>query len=329
MRYQQDLQVVLRDRLARLLTSDAHDAPSRIRYTVDWLRKQPALQAILTAAGRAEDGLREGFEKWKESVAAGVPVAAKTEAGGAWLVWRFLEEIADADRGGVHDPLGDYLHGYYGREETDAVRTLVQRVVVPLFDYLSEQVTRSSTMLYHLERYVRRLEWFEQDALYARYQEMSAQKGQKAEDVYDTDFRRFLFGEGVNMPYSQAKSPSGLSDAIAEVDDEDRFIGEIKLFDGKNRGKRELGKGLNQAIEYAHDWGTPSAYLMIVNLSGRVLELPSDGLKEAWPPYLDVGNVRVYMIVARGLPQESASKQGKPQPVVVKREDLLHPDGAD
>jgi hypothetical protein len=325
-RYQQDLQVALRDRLARLLTSNAYDAPSRIRYTVDWIRKQPPLQAILTVAERAENSLPEDFGRWKESVAAGVPAAAETEAGSAWRVWCFLEEIAEADRNGVHDPLCDYLHGNYGREETDAVRNLFQRVVTPLFDYLSEQVTRSSTMLYHLERYVRRLEWFEQDALYAQYQEVSAQKG---EEVYDTDFRRFLFGEGVNMPYSQTKSPSGLSDAIVEVDDEDCFIGEIKLFDGENRGKRELGKGLNQAIEYAHDWGTPSGYLVIVNLSGRVLELPTDGPKEAWPPYLDIGNVRVYMIVARGLPRKSASKQGKPQPVVVKREDLLHPDGAD
>lgn len=328
MRYEQDLQVQLRDRLARLLKIDYDEAAAQVKFTVNWIRKQSALVSILTNAEQAEQGLAADFESWKQSVAQGQPAATETEAGRAWLVWKLLEEVADESRTGDTDPVRSYIMGYYRRNSgvTDAVRKLFLRVVAPMFDYLSDQVGQAASMLYLLQRYVRRLEWFERDDLYARYE---AASGQKGEEVYDIAFRRFLFDEGVSMPFSQVKSPSGLADAVVDEGDSERFVGEIKLFDGENRRKRELAKGFNQAIQYAQDWGSSTSYLVIVNLSGRTLELPSEGSVDSWPSYLDVGGIRVYMVVARALPRESASKQGKVQPVVVTREDLLDPDTGD
>ena len=128
------------------------------------------------------------------------------------------------------------------------------------------------------------------------------------------------------MPFSQAKSASGLSDVLTDVDTDDPFIGEVKLFNAGNHGKRELATGVNQAIQYARGKNKGSGYLVAVHLSGRQLELPTDGPKGTWPPYLEVGGVRVYLITVRALPVPTASQQGKPRPVSVSREDVVNPD---
>ena len=65
---------------------------------------------------------------------------------------------------------------------------------------------------------------------------------------------------------------------------------------------------------------------MIINLSGRPLDLPSDDPADVQPRYLDLSGVRVYLVAVRALPQGSASKLGKASPVVLTRDDLISPD---
>jgi len=196
--------------------------------------------------------------------------------------------------------------------------------VEPLFDFLGDRVGAESSVLYVLERYVRRVEWFERHDLYER----ARVDTRKAEDVYDIDLRRFLFAEGINMPFSQAKSASGLSDVLSDLDTDDPLVCEIKIFDGADRGKRHLASGVNQAIQYATDYGKTVAHLVIINWSGRPLNLPNDGdtKPKSWPPHIDVVGVRVYLISVRALPTVSASKLGKPAPIDISRDDLVDPD---
>lgn len=324
MRYQQDLRIGLRDRLARLLGVHYRDASTEIRHAVDWISRQPALLAILNNAEQAEQDLASGLEEWKAALKEGDLLGTQTEAGRTWLIWQVMQEMAADETGSALRPYERGFHCGQGSTLTDTARELVKRAFKPLFDYLSDQVAADSTILYHLERYQRRVEWFDREELYAQYK---AVPGQKGEEVYDNDFRRFLFGEGINMPFSQAKSASGLSDVVAHLaEGEQPFIGEIKLFDAENRTKREIAKGVHQVIEYAHDWSANTGYLVVINLSGRQLQLPTDGPDEDPARYLDVGNVRVYMINVRALPMPSASKRGTAQPVLISRDSLLHPD---
>jgi hypothetical protein len=206
----------------------------------------------------------------------------------------------------------------------DRTRQFVERIIGPLIEFLEQQVGAESSVLYALERYVRRVEWFDRDELHGRY----CQDSRKGEEVYDKDLRRFLFTEGINMPFSQARSASGLSDVISELDTDDPLVCELKVFDGDDRGKRHLASGLNQATQYAQDYGKTAAYLVIINLSGRALELPSDGAADAWPPQVEIAGVRVHLIAVRALLTATASKQGRVAPVVVTRADLIDAGGA-
>jgi hypothetical protein len=329
LRYQQDLQVSLRDRLRRLMVADSEDAGHEVRLVTGWIEQQPALRAILTGAERAEpgidhDGLASALRQGGGGLGRSFRWPSQTEEGRAALIWHLMRHIAAEDRDGTDGPqiVINYARALAsGSNMNDMWREFAERILRPLFDYLDERVGAESSVLYTLERYVRRVEWFERDDLYQRYLE----NRQNGEEIYDRDLRKFLFSEGINMPFSQAKSASGLSDVLNDLDTDDPFIGEVKLFDADNHGKRELATGVNQAAQYAQDWRKTTGYLVTINLSGRQLELPTDGTKGAWPPYLDLGGVRVYLITVRALSTPTASQQGKPRPVSVTREDLINP----
>lgn len=330
MRYQQDLQVSLRDRLRRLLVAGCEDAGHEVRLVTGWIEQQPALRAILAEAERTEpgvdhDGLGSALLQGGGGLGRSFRWPSQTEAGRAALIWHLMRRIAAEDRDGTEGTriVINYAHAVSSHSNmNDMWREFAERILRPLFDYLDERVGAESSVLYTLERYVRRVEWFERDDLYQRY----LADRQNGEAVYDLDLRRFLFSEGINMPFSQAKSASGLSDVLTDLDTDDPFIGEVKLFDADNHRKRELATGVNQATQYAQDWAKTTGYLVTINLSGRQLELPTDGPKGTWPPYLEVGGVRIYLITVRALPVPTASQQGKPWPVSITREDLVNPD---
>jgi hypothetical protein len=100
------------------------------------------------------------------------------------------------------------------------------------------------------------------------------------------------------MPFSQAKSASGESDVLTDLDTDDPLVCEVKIY-GAGRTKRSLAGGVHQAISYASDYGKLVAYLVIINLSGKPLSMPSDDVPRrrpgnefltlAWVPHLQRG----------------------------------------
>lgn len=320
MRVQQDLQVALRERYRRCLTQDFRNLAHETRLVRNWMRSQPALAAIIEQAERAEPNVEASG--WIETFhsSRGLSWPSTTEEGRAALSWGLMNAVADdpdEERAAIN-----FAHGMStgGGNLNDDSRALVERVYAPLFDFLNERVAQESSVLYMLDRFVRLVEWFDRSTLHEEYNKNTRQ----GEAVYDRALRRFLFQEGVNMPFSQTKSASGLSDVLSDLETEDPLICEVKLFIDD---KRPLAGGVHQAVLYAQDYGKSSAYLVVINLSGRPLELPADGDEKAVPKYIDVGGVRVYLLPVRALPPAtSASKAGKPNPVTISREDLTNPD---
>jgi hypothetical protein len=198
-------------------------------------------------------------------------------------------------------------------------RTATESVVEPLIDYLQERIGEASDVLYLLERYVRRVEWFEQDRLWAAYQADRAH----GEAIYDSDLRRFLFDQGIDYPFSQPRSASGQSDVVGNLESDDPLVCEVKLYDGDSYGRPYLAKGVQQGASYARDYGKTIAHLVIFNLSTKMLKLPSDSDPKEWPPRVDIAGVNVFLVQVRALPQASASTRGAAEVVTVTRDDLL------
>lgn len=79
------------------------------------------------------------------------------------------------------------------------------------------------------------------------------------------------------MPYSQLRSPSGRSDVLSRLESDDPLVCELKVYDGENRDISHLASGVTQALQYANDHVKFAAHVVIINLTSRPLQLPSDG----------------------------------------------------
>ena len=222
MRYQQDLQLSIRERLRRLLVAGAEDASHEIRLVTDWIDRQPTLRGILAEAERAEPGLDPAalvsvFTDGQTGLNRGFRWPSRTEDGRTFIIWQFMRHIAAQDGDETNGTSMAFAYGQvvsYHTSPDDMWRDLAERILRPLFDYLGERVGEESSILYLLERYVRHVEWFDRQALY----DQAMQDTRNAEAAYDLDLRRFLFSEGINMPFSQAKSASGESDVLTDLE---------------------------------------------------------------------------------------------------------------
>ncbi|MCU7727063.1 hypothetical protein ODJ79_25330 [Actinoplanes sp. KI2] len=327
MRYQQDLQVKLRQRLRRLMTAGFGAASHEVRLAVDWIESQPALRTILAEAALAEPNLDfEAFHQSFANLRGHLTWPSRTEEGRATLVWDLMKRHAAADRAGSGEALTmHYAHGTgFSVNNLSAMwQTFPEQVIQPLIDFLEERVGDESSVLFVLERYVRTIEWFDRDKLYADFEADRA----NGEEVYNLNLQRSLFQEGGYITHAKARSASGEADLIGGLDTDDPLVCEGKLFD--SRGKSYLARGFHQVIKYAHDYNQSVAYLVVFNLTDRLLQFPTDGPAGAWPPYIEMAGVRVYFIGIRALPPAAtASKAGKATTVTLTRDDLANPDPA-
>jgi hypothetical protein len=315
MRWQQDLQVKLRNRYRALYTADGYRIAHEIDLVVGWISSQPALAYILQEARTAE--AVPGYDEWSASGfrARGLwEWPTTTEAGRAAFAWEVLSHISVSDQ-----DILQFLSVLSSETKFDSMaRDFAEQFARPLFDYLDEQIGQGSSVLYTLERYVRQIEWFDKERLHAQF----LANPRQGEAVYDRHLREFLFREGFNMPYSQLRSPSGESDVLSGLESDDPLVCELKVYDGDNRDIAHLASGVTQALQYANDHQKPAAHLVVINLTTRPLHLPSDGPQNVYPPYLDLPGARVYIIQVRALPRESASKQGKTEALVLQRAQL-------
>ncbi|MFD1663701.1 hypothetical protein ACFSL4_37470 [Streptomyces caeni] len=323
MKYQQRLQVAVRERLRKLMTAPFSSAGHEVHLAVTWINSQPALRSLLEEAARREPDLdRERFHTGLTR-SGRFFWPSRTEEGRATLVWELMQDTAGKE---ADDPeVGMRVAMGYSRKSNlqDSWREFAEDILQPFFDFLSERVGTESSILHTLERYRTRIEWFDREELYARF-EADRPNG---EEVYNLDLQRFLFLEGDHITHAKPRSASGEADLIGDLDGRDPLVCDGKIFDSKSRGKSYLVKGVHQVVKYAHDYGQHTAYLVIYNISDKLLELPTDGTPGAWPPYTELSGVRVYFIHVRVLPPTTtASKAGKATRVTLTHDELTNPD---
>jgi hypothetical protein len=294
MNFQRDLQVRLQERYRRLYKAGYQLYKNEAAFLVEFIRSTPALRYLVENLERSALDLDP--KQWvAEHFGWHTAEWPPSEDGRAKVAWHLLQEWAQADQGAAM-----FGHTLDPSEKSLAAgaRTATEAAIEPFIEFLQERIGEASNVLYLLERYVRRVEWFEQERLWAAYQADTAH----GEHIYDTDLRRFLFEQGIDYPFSQPKSASGQSDVVANVEGDDPLVCEVKLYDGASYNKSYLAKGVQQVTNYAHDYGKTTAYLVIFNLSTKILHLPSDGGQKEWPPRIDMGGVTVFLVHVRALP---------------------------
>ena len=164
----------------------------------------------------------------------------------------------------------------------------------PLIDFLKDKIDDTGSVLYCLERFKLKSEWFRRKELHHLYEEDM----QRGEFVLDRELRAGLYDEGIDYPFSQPSSPSGEVDVAALLETEDPIVLEIKVFDpGKGRGKSHLKQGFNQVLRYANDYNKSTGYLVIFNCTNRQLAIsPDETLLSAFPPSIVHAGKTIFVI---------------------------------
>ena len=313
MKYHRDLQVRLQERYRRLFKATYSSFPAETQYFREFLRCAPALWAIVNTIIESEGDLDP--QQWIDANFDHYQYRwPQTEIGRAKVAWHLLNLWADSEDANV------YTTVFSTENNLDAcIRDMTEAVLEPFVDFLQEHLAVESDTLYLLERYSRQVEWFDREDLYSRYSSDTA----RGEAVYDRHLRRFLFAQGVDYPFSQPASASGIADVVSAVDTDDPLVCEIKLFDGDRYSTSYIAKGVRQVLEYAKDYGKVVGHLVICNLTDRVVLLPSDSPASDWPARLAIGEITVHLVQVRARPETAASRLGKVDPIVLERNDLV------
>jgi hypothetical protein len=192
-------------------------------------------------------------------------------------------------------------------------REALKEFFVPVCNYIDEKIGGIDAFQYLLVRFKLKTEWFEKGTLYCLYKENTS----KGEDILDRALRSYLFDEGINFPFSKPSSPSGEVDVLSFVEKKPIPL-EIKVFDGESRSQSHIRQGLIQAFSYAKDYGEPSAYLVIFNVSecDLVFKLSSAEI----PQRLVVGDKTIYIFTVNlYIHEETASKRDLKQCVIEEK----------
>lgn len=307
----------LAERYQRVASSPWRSFKREVKYLVDFINGAPSLRSICTELERSVPSLDP--ETWAADNFTGFGSDGEfewpdSEEARAKVCWHLMKKWAAGE-----EP-ESYGYSFGGASGVgDAYTAVTEAIVGPWVAYLADQLSQGGALIHVLARYARVLEWFDAERLYAEFLRDTS----KGEAVYDAHFRRFLFEQGIDFPFSQPVSPSGRADSVALVESDEPLVCEIKVYDGLRRNVAWLAKGAHQAYRYARDYQKPIGYLLTVNVTDEVIRFPSDGERALWPPRLHVGDKTVFFIVAQGKPQAAASGAKTTPERVIAREDLV------
>ena len=190
------------------------------------------------------------------------------------------------------------------------LRDFTEAVVDPFVNFLHDQIDDGGNVLYLIERFKLKAEWFRREELYRLYQGNAS----VGESSLDLELRASLFEGGVDYPFSQPSSPSGKADIVALLGSDDPLVLEVKVFDPKqSKGKSNLRQGFHQVLRYANDYNQNLGYLVIFNCSDRQLVISSEEVSEAeFPPRITYGGKTFFAIPIDIHPGTASASKEKP-----------------
>ncbi len=213
-----------------------------------------------------------------------------------------------------------YLDCWRGSGWEASRSIMVETLITPIVYFAHDELDRSSSIIFLLEKYKCRMEWFTKTKLVDQYDSLDKNYEQLLED----DLRLFLFDQGIEYPFSTPKSTSGRADIIGEIETNDPLVLEIKIIDGgKGYGKPRIRDGFTQIVKYTNDYLKDVGYLVIFNFDDIEIDFGSLDSTKVFPPRFQFGNKTYYFIVINMFIGESASKSGKTKRMEINGADLI------
>ncbi len=205
-------------------------------------------------------------------------------------------------------------NGFDGRKSA-----IIEDYISPIIYYLHDKLDRTNSIIFLLEKYKKRTEWFTKKTLFNAYKSVEKNYEQLLED----DLRMFLFDQGIDYPFSTPLSTSGRADIIGEIETDDPLIIEIKIFDrAKKYGKDRIKEGFTQVVKYANDYNKDVGYLVIFNMDEVEINFKSSDSEKVFPPSIIFNGKTFYFVVVNCALIESASKLGTLKEIEITMDEL-------
>lgn len=294
----QNLRSKLQTRFQAVKGSSYNNLQGELKLLLDFLIKDHITKSII------EDlkTVRVDVPEWKDEVNKSGNISWPTDyRKRAALVLKVAQEFSIASNPASDLDLFPSLSSSHLVDQKDF---FIDTIIQPLDDYFDEQIDSGNLPLYLLNKFKARCEWFDSKRLLSKFQNDK----KHGEALLDLELRKYLFDQGVDYPFSTPLSPSGRADVTANLDTEDYFIIEVKVFDAKSYGKSYIRSGLKQINDYTRDYNKEFGFLVIFNVSEKEL---SFNLKSG-TNFINIGDKTIFFITINiANPEEPASKRKK------------------
>ena len=304
--YLRNLRVRLQERRNRLYKTTYRTYDTELRYLFQFLNEETYIRSLVSVL---ELSTSVDFQQWTtdQNTAREVKFPA-SEEGRAKVCYGILKECAN----GVDDhQTFNWAHTFSSQDDFNAkFREFTETVVDPFINFLHDKIDDRSNILYLIERFKQKAEWFRREELYDLY----LRDTRVGEARLDAELRASLFDGGVDYPFSQPASPSGRADIVALLGSDDPLVLEVKVFDpAKSKDKGHLRQGFHQVSRYANDYNQSLGYLVIFNCSDRQLVISSEDTSEAeFAPRIMHGGKTFFAISIDIHPGTTSASKEKP-----------------
>lgn len=311
-----NLRVKLQERRNRLHKIKYQHYITELQLFLEFLKENPHLKALVT---KLEQNEAIDFNDWKKAQIRNVNFPT-SETVRATLCYYILKECA-ADSS--PDQVLNWAQRFSNETQLDdMLNDFNETVLDVLWRFFDDQIDEAGDVLYLLERFKLKTEWFHKEELWGTY------KGDTTtgERNLDRKLREALFDGGIDFPFSEPTSPSGKADIVALSNMQDPLVLEVKVYDPqKSKDKSHLRKGFHQVRRYANDYQQAVGYLVIFNCSNNQLVLPSDNSDEGeFPPRIVHDSKTLFLIsVDISSDRDSASRENPKNRIEVTRSELI------
>lgn len=289
MYYNHQLRTNLQEWKTRLYKTDFVDINNQFKFFIKKILNEPILVNIINDICQEYSHDEASLNHWKEQLRRPYTISYNSEKERFSYQWKLCNDFY----------LNAKMYAEYNvfREQShrDGVRAFLDGIVTPVVDYFHESLDNISYVLYILEKYKLRTEWFTKDSLRAKYENAP---NRQYEQVLEDDIRLFLFDQGIDYPFSTPKSASGRADVISLVDTEDPLVMEIKIYDSERGYKKDrIISGFTQIVKYANDYHKNIGYLVVFNLDQIEIEIENIEPDNKFPNRVIFNGKTYYIII--------------------------------
>lgn len=299
----------------RLYRATYNQFGHQLKFLFNNIDSNKQLYALITEANNKFNYSGEQLNNFTEQFQRGAEFSFESETEQAAFCYQYLKYLFNE-----RDSFNVHQFTIFAARDFERTKTkFIEEYISPILNFFHDRLDKSNSVVYLLEKYKMRTEWFTKSRLYSAYK--NAKKSY--EQIFEDDLRLFLFEQGIDYPFSTPMSASGRADIIGEIETDDPLIVEIKVFDrDKGYGPDRIKEGFTQIVKYANDYNKDFGFLVVFNMDEVELNFIDNDNGNLFPPSTTFNNKTFFVIIVNCLDGKSASRAGIIKQVEISMKNL-------